>query len=47
MQSKKDIVLSILFVIIFWIFTTFLITGIYHVINAVDITEYANQIFGI
>lgn len=43
--SSREIVRSILFVVIFWTVTTLLFVGLYQLVNAIDITNLVGQMF--
>ena len=46
MQLKsREIVRSILFVVIFWTVITLLFVGMYQLVNAIDITNHVGQLF--
>ena len=46
MQLKsREIVRSILFVVIFWTVTILLFVGMYQLVNAIDITNHVGQLF--
>ena len=43
--NSRKIVKSVFFVIIFWTITALLLTGIYQIVDAIDITNYVGQLF--
>ena len=43
--SSREIVRSILFVVIFWTVTTLLFVGLYQLADAIDITNHVGQMF--
>ena len=46
-MASREIVRSVIFLIVFWTVVTLLFVGMYQLVNAIDITGIIGQLFGV